>query len=376
MAKVVRYFSTAAAGTGDGTSWANRAALFSSGNWSSVITGFNFSGADSLECRIGPGSYTGGQTLQQVLFANEPTRFNALYLVGAASGGDPLEPADPVWSSAQGGLDVSGMPAIDLGNFTLNLPNTHLSGLDLTGSNTLGVMGANGSSSHSAWCRIIATGTNTPGLAARGLLANCEVRCTSANYAAIVSAQANMTAHNVRMVGNPGASGGTRHGLQTSANTSLLASHCTVIDTPGYAYANTGNAVVSAILQMLRSTAYDCGGGFLGSATSTLTTASLHTIIGCLAVNNAAYGVSMTQGPVLTVGGRFRDNTSGNFLGDGNGLQINPITDAGTDADEFVDAAAGDLRIKNTSSLWGLGIGPADQPAASGGGGGTRAWWG
>jgi hypothetical protein len=47
---------------------------------------------------------------------------------------------------------------------------------------------------------------------------------------------------------------------------------------------------------------------------------------------------------------------------------MNEIFDAaGSDADEFVDAANGDYRIKNTSVYWGRGIGAGDEPASSGG---------
>ncbi len=87
MATVTRYFSTAGAGTADGTSWANRAALFSGGAWSTVITGFNFTGSDSLECRIGPGSYTITASLASGLFANAPTVSNPLILQGCDSSG-------------------------------------------------------------------------------------------------------------------------------------------------------------------------------------------------------------------------------------------------------------------------------------------------
>jgi hypothetical protein len=48
--------------------------------------------------------------------------------------------------------------------------------------------------------------------------------------------------------------------------------------------------------------------------------------------------------------------------------------DAGTDTDEYVNAASGDYRIKNTSTYWGRGFGAGDEPAA-GGGRYTRGRW-
>ena len=70
MAIVTRYFSTASAGAGDGTTWANRAILFTGGAWSTVITGFAFNGSDSMVARIGPGTYTVTVGMASGLFAN------------------------------------------------------------------------------------------------------------------------------------------------------------------------------------------------------------------------------------------------------------------------------------------------------------------
>lgn len=55
----------------------------------------------------------------------------------------------------------------------------------------------------------------------------------------------------------------------------------------------------------------------------------------------------------------------------GNAIYCDPpewgnVTTSGTDADEYVDAGAGDYRIKNTSVYWGMGIGAGDQTAAGG----------
>jgi hypothetical protein len=43
---------------------------------------------------------------------------------------------------------------------------------------------------------------------------------------------------------------------------------------------------------------------------------------------------------------------------------VNNYTAAGTDTDEFVDAPAGDYRIKLGSAYWGKNIGAGDQPSS------------
>jgi hypothetical protein len=52
-------------------------------------------------------------------------------------------------------------------------------------------------------------------------------------------------------------------------------------------------------------------------------------------------------------------------------LTLGNDTSAGTDADEFVDAAGGDYRVKYGSTIWGKGYGVSDEPNPGGGGGGS-----
>src|SRR5689334_12015839 len=99
MAITTRYFSTTGAGAADGTTWADRAALFSAGNWSTVITGFNFAGTDSMVARVGPGNYTCSQSLASGLFANPPTIANPLILHACDSSGNLIDPPSPTWTA-------------------------------------------------------------------------------------------------------------------------------------------------------------------------------------------------------------------------------------------------------------------------------------
>src|SRR5690606_38306544 len=123
-----------AAGDETGSSWANRATLFSEGNWSTVITGFDFSGSDSLKCLIGPGTYTCSQALASGLFANAPTAANPLILHGCDGSGVALTPSNPGWVSAQPVDWDSGLPLIATSTNTTvsNLANSVLRLLKIT----------------------------------------------------------------------------------------------------------------------------------------------------------------------------------------------------------------------------------------------------
>src|SRR5688572_9346902 len=101
MAVVVKYFSTTGAGAADGTTWTDRAALFSAGNWATQITGFAFNGTDSLKCLIGPGTYTCSQALASGLFANAPSVANPLILHACDGSGVQLAIPEPEWTSDQ-----------------------------------------------------------------------------------------------------------------------------------------------------------------------------------------------------------------------------------------------------------------------------------
>ena len=138
MSIIVRYFSTSSAGAGDGTSWANRAALFTGGAWSTVITGFAFNGSDSMEARVGPGTYSITVALASGSFANPPTVTNPLIIHGADSSGNLLSPPDPDWTSNMADWDASSLPILDTSSNinTLNLAACYPRLLKFTASNS------------------------------------------------------------------------------------------------------------------------------------------------------------------------------------------------------------------------------------------------
>jgi hypothetical protein len=373
VAIVTRYFSTTAAGDETGSSWANRAALFDgSGNWSSVITGFNFSGSDSLKCLIGPGTYTCSQSLAAALFANAPTVANPLILHGCDGSGNALTPSNPDWVSAQPVDWDSGLPVIATTTnvITVSLVACQLRLMKFTASAVNnGVIGVN----HVDWC-VVENSHN--GTAARAFyagssiglmnLANSAFHCSGASYAAVVEADTNgpYGLRNIRISGITG-SGGNRAGLDINAfSPSLHMDRCTVMGVGGVGILVTGQAAADMIS---RSTVVACGSDGINLARSTAGTKA--TLNGLMVSGNGGYGVNASNTTGLFVSNsRLRDNTSGNLNGLGNyPTDLDNYTTDSDDATEYVDAANGDYRIKAGCAIWGKGYGAGDEVAGVGG---------
>lgn len=369
MGLVVRYFSTTGDGTEDGTSWANRAPLISSGVWNTIITAFPFTaGSDALECRVGPGTYSCPGLNTSIFSAGTPVRTKPLYFTAvqfsAKTGAELLLPPNPNWSSAQPIWDTTGMPIFDFGSNRQNLAHVLFHMMRLHGSAAAGVIALSGRFPGGfTWCEILSTGTSTGGIVAGGEAANTVIRCTSANYADIFLPVGNTICHNVRVEGNSSAVGGARRGFRSSSNGGQFYTQCTSIDNAGDGYLHDVNAT-SPVSRLYKCISYNNGTGFRTSNSTTLTTSLQQQISQCVIVNSSAYGVDLAQSPVIISDTRFRNNTSGNYTATsvGQGLVLTTDESAGSDADEFVDAAGKDFRIKNTSVLWGKGYGPADEP--------------
>lgn len=368
MAVVTRYFSTSSAGAADGTTWDDRAALFSAGNWSSVITGFNFSGTDSLRAYIGPGSYTCSQSLASGLFTNAPTSANPLILQGCDGSGVALTVPDPDWTSDQPAWDDSTLPVIasTTNVITVNLAWCGLILIKFTAS------GRNGSVISTfmgmEWCVVTNSTANTSATAltfnatSSGHIYGSVLSCTGSSYDTVVSTGTYEPIDNTRIVGVTGSSG-NRRGLTLTAN-SVTLHRCTVVS-------NGGEGVISTSTGTSQSTRlYRCvvaNNGDAGvKANSTASQVDLFDVRSCMVTGNGAAGVdgNSAAGRMLVTHSRLRDNTSGNFAGMGNWPDdlLNYTTDA-ADADDYVDAPGGDFRIKIGSLIWGQGFGVSDQPA-------------
>jgi hypothetical protein len=370
MAVVTRYFSTTSAGAGNGTTWADRAALLSSGNWSTVITGFDFSGSDSLRCLIeGAITYTPTQALENAIFTvASPTVNNNLILCGCDSSGNQLSPPDPGWVSSQSPFSASTFPTLAT---TTNIAHvnqlfTELRCLRLTASGRLLNLFA---AANADWCAI-EQNTSASGATVSGTsVSNSYAIFGGDAFSSFMTAAGNLPRlNNVRIDGTAGTSSGNRVGILAPAAGSII-QRVTVINCAGGGIRCTGGTNTTRFSDVLRCLVIGCGNyGIKANETASQTV--FHTLIGNVVVA-CDYNIDgSTNGRLILGNNRLRNPVSSNYLNIANADTSSDNVTTGTNADEFVDAAGGDYRIKNTSDLWGKGFGPGDEPAAAGGGGG------
>jgi hypothetical protein len=368
MAIITRYFSTTAAGAEDGTTWADRAALFTTGNWSSVLTGFAFNASDSLEIRIEGGlTYTCGQGLAAGLFANPPSAANPLFMRGCDSSGNLLDPPDSGWLSSEGLFSTATLPVIaTTGNIaTVSLTNTTLRCLAFTASGRQGnvIGGAN-----CEWVSVVNSTANTSssGISASSLyISNSQVLMSGASFSdGVVCVDGRLL--NVRIDGTAGVTSGNRIGV-TTASSGYQAAFITVVGCVG------GGMFAATGATTRFSNFYRCtlvGNGAYGiQCNGTASQTVNHNVVGCYFANNTTVNLDASGARVNALGNRLRDSTA-NFANFGNYPTDSNYTTDSDDATEFVNAGSGDYRIKNTAAVWGLGYGAGDEPAAGGGGGG------
>lgn len=382
MTIVKRYFSTAAAGTGDGTSWANRAELFPSGAWSTIITGHNFTN-DTLHCFIGPGNYTAPELVSASFTVAAPSKiFNRLGLFGCDNNGTLLQPVNPSWVSAQPPWDSSGMPIITADSGFSDGVSLQLYMLKIvrTSSNYLIKIGSTDLCTAN-WCILEVTGSGDLGSNAiinvtnsQANVANCCLAIPNASgYQGIIhTTNTWIRAFNCRLEGSPSATLGERYGF-SSRRTSVdqTCTHCTVFNTP-----NEAIVLADATVSSSGTTLNVHNNVVIGSSMKL----QLHSDVSSTDIpvgifNNVVVGSSVNpaidaRGPrSVLFNNRLRNNIS-NASSDITAYQDVDLfnwTAAGNDADEFVFPAIHDYRIKNTSQYWGKNIGAGDEPAAGGG---------
>lgn len=364
MAIVVRYFSPSANGAGDGTTWANRAALFSGGNWSTVITNFDFSGSDSLECRIGPGTYTCGSALASGSFGHAPTAANPLILHGADSSGNRLTPPDPGWVSAQPAWDASGMPEITTTSDTATIAFDGALPIliKFTSSDRKNAILAG---TTAIWCQVINACNGSSARASTGLGINCVFACTGAAFNSVVAAANHM---NCRIEGVTG-SAGNRRGMECDTGAGTCA-HLTIVGCGGDGVIVTSTSTSQA-WRLVNCHILNCGGtGF--KTNNAANQSALYILESCLISGHGAYGVdAQSASRVLMSHNRMRDNASGNVTGLGNyPADLDLYTTDTDDATEFVNAAGGDYRISKDAATWGKGYGAGDEMPVGGSAGG------
>lgn len=369
----IRYFGTTAAAAGDGTSWANRAALFTGGAWSTVITGFDFT-TDAMVAYVGPGTHSISVALTSGLFANAPSATNPLILHGCDSSGNALAIPDPNWTSDMPNWDDSGLAvlATTTNISTINCANVFLRLLKFTASGATTNTPLQTAASME-WCSIADSSSNSNAVAVNSAVtrvANCILSMTGASYSACgLFAAAPWLNCRLSGVGGGGGSG-NRYGLSTGGTASPQpVVGCTIFGFPSHGIATTSSNVGHWFIVEHCTIANNGGSGIKCNGTASQT--AMHRISQCMITGNGAYGIDgNTNAHVYASQNRLRDNTSGNTNTFGNWpTDLNYTTDS-DDSSEYVDAAGTyDFRIKNSATIWGSGYGVSEQAAASGGGG-------
>lgn len=375
MAVTTLYFGASSAGAADGTTWANRAAFVSGGAINTLISAFDFT-SNSLIARIGPGTYALTTAIATFTGTTGPSQTFPCFLEAALSDGTRWQPPDPDWCSAQPEWDADDatypMPVITTSSniSTISSPHVVAYGLKMTASNRNGAI-INTSRSY-YWCQVINSTSNTSAGACIGATVLCEnnfYSCTGTSYDTVASSNSGVgPAKNCRIEGNPSATTGNRRGWSTANNAAYPLERCTIIGNVGGGVVHTGTGSGSKVAVSNCVIADNEGDAVSGAGTAT----TLGIVSRCMITGPHTNGVNITgTGDCAVHDCRIRDYTSAAITGtlDWSDPPLNGnITTAGTDADEYVDAASGDYRIKNTSTYWGKGYGAGDQPAGGGGG--------
>lgn len=382
MAQLTRYFGTASAGTGDGTSYANRAALFDgSNNWSTVITGTNFT-TDSLLCYIDSGSYTCGQSLAAAGFTNPPTALRTLSLI-AAPGGTVWAPPNPAWISAQPMWSDVNMPSITYTPTTTAMIaslHSHLYGLKITGSTTsaVGVISFASGTGTVNWCFVENNASNSNAYAVFRFgnnfrMANCVIVCSGTIFNAVLGQSGDVGfISNSRFQGNPAASSGNRRGIVQGGSNSLpTIDRCCVFGclNPVISTSTTN----SQHAHIRSSTLIGTGSGDVVSYTGIQATpTAIGSHVSNSIIGNGVDGIDTNDFAQVSKDCLFLETSGSDTVSDYDIVAINNQAPADTLAQVFVDpsnatVANRDFRIRSGSPYWGKGYGVGDEAAGSAG---------
>lgn len=371
----IRYFSNTSAGAGDGTTWNDRAALFSAGNWSSIITGFDFTSTNSLLCLVGPGSgsYTCSQSLTDaIITTGDPSAANPLMFHGCDSSGNMLTPPDDSWTADTVFTDT-GFPVIATTTNIATATSSHTSFrlIKFTASGRTGgpVLQPDALGCVYDWIVLENSSNNASavGIADGARITNSYIYMSGAAYSAGLTPGNNDFYDNVRVRGVTGSSG-NRHGIAYIGTTvSQNMSRICSFGNGGAGVASTSSNAAQSFRLVRSVIANNGGSGVIPNSTASQTRTFV--VGACMITGNGAYGINaQSAGNVFSLRNRLRDNASNNFNGFGNyPTDFGNYTTDSDDSSEYVDAAAFDFRIKNTATIWGMGFGISEQSASGGG---------
>jgi hypothetical protein len=349
MAVVTLYFGPSVSGTGDGTTWGDRAQLLPSGAWNTLISGHNWNGPDSLRCVIETGTYS----VPALTFSTGAPTINNRFSLHAGTSSGLWQPPSSTWNCCQPMWDNTGM--VTLTTTATNIVTSRhadIYGMRLlqTGSNNITVQNLSAN-----WCEFNSSSSGGSSYAAYGNeLTNCVLRHTATTYSALAYVDSPYTVNNVRFEGsNTGT--GTRGGIFFGTNvrfSNLCFIKCAVGITPG--------SLTTTFAGTSRCTFVDCTTGILDRATtSTLNATYLRNLF-----HNCTTGISLTDAtkcrPVID---NVFNSCGTNVSNSGNWdvANLNALTSLAA-SDLFVDPTNGDYRIKYGSAHWGKGVGAGDGP--------------
>jgi hypothetical protein len=365
VAIVTRFFSTVGAGAEDGTTWADRAPLFNSGVWSTIVSGFSFAGSDSLEVLVGPGTYTATAILSAT-----PTNANPLLIHGYdATNARKLIPANQSWKSSEP-FDATGMPLIN-SSVALLPNNAAISVRCCDFSFTGGAASLLGNLTAVDFCRLNHSTSSLTGSLFTGVtrLTNSYFETTATTFNSFIGS-VSAYAHNCFFKAPSGSTGNRRliDILNSFGNGLSQISNCTLYGGQFGIFMDTPNSTADIVLILNCTILNAAVDGIILSNTASQT--RQNRIVNSYIANCGGFGINRRSAFPLLSNTRLRDNTSGNLSSAWGNYPIDAgieTTDS-DDATELVDTSAGDFRIKNTSSLaWGKGFGAGDQPASGGG---------
>jgi hypothetical protein len=374
MSLLTRYFSTAAGpGDGSGDSWNNRAALFSAGVLSTVITGHNFGGTDGMLCLIGPGNYTQSTQIAAASFTTAvPTAANPLFLHGCDSSGAALSPPDPNWTAAEAAWTDTTLPVIAT---TTNIAHLNFS----TPSNVfcrLLKFTATARTSASMivavptdWCVLSSSASATTASAITNPVAyNSVISMTGNQYAAAIVMGGSELLYNCKLIGVTGTDPTRNNGVNNAVTNHAEIIRCCISGFGGNGIAGTSPNVAQGFRALYNVIANNGGSGIKPNSTASQTIQ--HVIMHNMITGNGAYGIDFnTNARIVALANRLRDNATANFNGLGNyPTTLNYTTDS-SDADEYVAAGSNDFRIKLGATIHGQGYGVVDQAGGFNSGG-------
>lgn len=363
MAVQTFYWSTSAAGTGDGSSWANRAALLSGGSFSGTFQDIDH-GADTILHLIGPGTYNISVALNAASFSEAAPGINSLAIFHACdSSGNIWTPPSPNWCSAEPVWDTSNMPVFAFSSTgQINLTHFAMRGFVVSQSGTV-VPLAGGRLFD--WCSVSSSWSNAAAQCistVNGTVSNTYATVTGSTNGACINMSGLGTIVNCRCFGNSSASAGNRSGIQLAAggagSSSVLQKNTTINCTVGINCTNTTGTVQN----ILNNVVYNCTTGI---AISNSTATAIGRIAGNMLIGPGSGSAFTSSYPHGLLNNRLR-GWSTNFPAGFNNWPASSfnITDSGNDSDEFVNVGTGDYRIKSTSTYAGKQIGAGDEVSA------------